>query len=357
MARELIGQELSRVFKEISVEVVDDIEVYKTAGYPGKYHSPSLLRLSRKTRGSIDLPTLSHRLTSTWVPDHFAVAVATNGFINFEATSETIPESSDEEGDTFEHVPTSAIGVVSGSTFIDKWGTPRQGQLAPDSISTITLKKRMYLDSGSSCIVFWVPHLNRNNPTKALVRPPKAIGIKVGVFATRSPHRPSPVCMSVCTVVCCSAGPDETVIQVSGADMTLETPILNIMPYFQQHCISDSQCPKWVSGAQRMHVFWTLASFMNIQKFGVETRSLVEKALAEDPRSAHSINRQKIPVHAMKINLHANSVAVTYQYCVDDSGEFIRVLRVGAHDNTVGKLRTKEWLQHTIKTMPFINSC
>ena len=106
-----------------------------------------------------------------------------------------------------------------------------------------------------------------------------------------------------------------------------------------------------------MHVFWTLASFMNILSLGPETRPLVQKALAEDPRSAHSITRHKIPVHAMKINTKAGAVAVTYQYCVDEAGEFIRVLRVGAYDNTVGKLRTKEWLQYTLKTMPFINSC
>jgi len=202
MARKVIRRDLALAFKEMTGEDFGDVEVYKTAGYPRNYHSPSLLKLSRSRSVASDLPTLSLSLLSAWKSDNFSITVSTNGFINFSASGCVLSESSSEE-DSFEAVPCKVIGVVSSSTFIDKWGTPRQGQLAPDSISTITLTQRLpdLLTPGSRVLIFWVPHLNRNNPTKALVRPPKAVGIKVGVFATRSPHRPSPVCMSVCLVV------------------------------------------------------------------------------------------------------------------------------------------------------------
>ncbi|MGA2531877.1 MAG: tRNA (N6-threonylcarbamoyladenosine(37)-N6)-methyltransferase TrmO [Candidatus Aminicenantales bacterium] len=48
-----------------------------------------------------------------------------------------------------------------------------------------------------------------------------------GIFATRSPHRPNPLGMSVVRLL----GRDGTVLKVAGIDMIDGTPVLDIKPY------------------------------------------------------------------------------------------------------------------------------
>ena len=70
-------------------------------------------------------------------------------------------------------------------------------------------------------------HLNKQNSVKAKVKPPRLGGQKRGVFATRSPHRPCPVGLSLVRI-------DEVVgdtVHVSGVDLVDGTPILDIKPY------------------------------------------------------------------------------------------------------------------------------
>ncbi len=50
---------------------------------------------------------------------------------------------------------------------------------------------------------------------------------KRGIFATRSPHRPNPVGMTVVKL----EGREENILKISGLDMFEGTPILDIKPY------------------------------------------------------------------------------------------------------------------------------
>ena len=71
-------------------------------------------------------------------------------------------------------------------------------------------------------------HCNtKNTSVKSKVKPPRLGGEKRGVFATRSPHRPCPVGLSLVRV-------DKVVgdeVYVSGVDLVDGTPILDIKPY------------------------------------------------------------------------------------------------------------------------------
>ena len=105
------------------------------------------------------------------------------------------------------------IGTVR-SAFPHRAGTPRQGTLAPHARSCLELHKTKIqadaldkLDGFSHVWVIFRFHINVD-PTKkrarelaagskvrtfsSKVKPPRA-GYKVGVFSTRSPHRPNPV--------------------------------------------------------------------------------------------------------------------------------------------------------------------
>ena len=70
-------------------------------------------------------------------------------------------------------------------------------------------------------------HLNEQERGKAKVQPPRCGGEKRGVFATRSPHRPCPIGLSLVKI-------DRIVkdtIYLSGVDLVDGTPVLDIKPY------------------------------------------------------------------------------------------------------------------------------
>lgn len=76
-------------------------------------------------------------------------------------------------------------------------------------------------------------HFHKNDSThlRAKVSPPRLNGIKTGVFATRSPHRPSPIGLSLVKI---DRIMDNT-IYFSGVDMIDQTPVLDIKPYIPQY--------------------------------------------------------------------------------------------------------------------------
>jgi tRNA-Thr(GGU) m(6)t(6)A37 methyltransferase TsaA len=59
------------------------------------------------------------------------------------------------------------------------------------------------------------------------VYPPRLLGKSKGVFATRSPHRPNPIGLSLCKI---EAIEGRTLV-MSGVDLVDGTPIIDVKPY------------------------------------------------------------------------------------------------------------------------------
>ena len=71
-------------------------------------------------------------------------------------------------------------------------------------------------------------HFHRNvSHTKAKITPPRLGGEKIGVFSSRSPHRPCPIGLSLVKIdkIC------NNEINFYGTDMIDGTPVLDIKPY------------------------------------------------------------------------------------------------------------------------------
>ena len=120
------------------------------------------------------------------------------------------------------------IGKVH-SVFKEKFGTPRQFGFASNGFG------RLELDSCSACYgfeegmyvwLFFVFHLDLHC-TKLKIKPPKLGGQKLGVFATRSPHRPNPIGLSLGKIE--RVEPNSLVL--SGIDLVEGTPVLDVKPY------------------------------------------------------------------------------------------------------------------------------
>lgn len=74
-------------------------------------------------------------------------------------------------------------------------------------------------------------HQNSNNSIKSKVRPPRLGGKKVGVFASRSPHRPSPIGLTLAHL----DGIEGNKLLLSGIDILDGSPILDIKPYIPDY--------------------------------------------------------------------------------------------------------------------------
>jgi tRNA (adenine37-N6)-methyltransferase len=146
-------------------------------------------------------------------------------------------------------------------------GTPRQGLLAPQARGRIELDSNIDFDAVqelekfSHIWVIFIFHLNtvgqRRRPSK--IAPPTLGGSKIGVLASRSPHRFNPLGISLvkldrverATINRNGKKPSTSVhLHVSGLDLVDETPIVDIKPYVSIYDapISGSyHAPSWVT--------------------------------------------------------------------------------------------------------------
>jgi len=122
------------------------------------------------------------------------------------------------------------------SVFKTKNGTPRQSGLANQGRAILRINKNVLNNPGhalenleefSHVWLIWVFHKNGQDAVKAKVAPPRLSGKRVGLFSTRSPHRPNPIGLSLARV---EKVVDDT-LYLLGVDMIDGTPILDVKPY------------------------------------------------------------------------------------------------------------------------------
>ena len=128
-----------------------------------------------------------------------------------------------------------AIGYLS-SCFKLKFATPRQGSITPSSRASLCLLPHIHssaligLSSYSHCWLLFVFHHNTNRSVSTLIHPPRLPhNSKVGLFATRSPHRFNPIGLSLCRVM--SVSVEERRLELGSIDLIEGTPILDIKPF------------------------------------------------------------------------------------------------------------------------------
>jgi tRNA-Thr(GGU) m(6)t(6)A37 methyltransferase TsaA len=122
------------------------------------------------------------------------------------------------------------IGVVH-SPFTEKMQAPRQPGVAESQDGSIELFAGRDFEHALEdlstfryiWILFW---FDRAEGWRPKVLPPRSEKRR-GVFATRSPHRPNPIGMSLVEL----AGIDGLVLSVKGLDLLEGTPVLDIKPY------------------------------------------------------------------------------------------------------------------------------
>ena len=170
--------------------------------------------------------------------------------------------------------------------FKQKFGIPRQSLLVIEALGVMRFPKNDFfveafrgIETYSHLWLIFQFHEVSEENIKALVRPPRFEGEKRGVFATRSPHRPNRIGMSVVKFEKLEITMNEVILTVSGVDLLDGTPILDIKPYLPYADIVGHAQSNEVNKPSALEVCWSCEK--------VEESNLIEAILSFDPRPAH----------------------------------------------------------------------
>ncbi len=205
-----------------------------------------------------------------------------------------------------------SIGSLS-TCFKEKFGIPRQSGLVAEASGILklnddpSLKSAVYELEGFSHI--WVIfvfhqlvfHEQNTKNWKPSIRPPRLGGArKVGVLASRSPHRPNPIGLSVVKLEQIDFdAPGGVELYLKGVDILDGSPVLDIKPYlYYADSISNS-----ISGWADEPILRTPVEFSEVALLTLETinqenypnlKKLITQMLELDPRPASQ--KRKISV-------------------------------------------------------------
>lgn len=172
--------------------------------------------------------------------------------------------------------------------FKEKFGVPRQSMLIPEALGVMEFPKTDFymeafrgIENFSHLWLIFSFHQVVEEGFKALVRPPRFQGKeKWGVFASRSPHRPNHLGMSVVTFKSIEYGAHKITLTVAGVDLVSGTPIVDIKPYI---AYTDAY-PEAVSGSFQEKPEFKPVKWMCETQLDSTTKTLIEKVIALDPR-------------------------------------------------------------------------
>uniref|UniRef100_A0AAV2J559 tRNA (adenine(37)-N6)-methyltransferase n=1 Tax=Knipowitschia caucasica TaxID=637954 RepID=A0AAV2J559_KNICA len=132
-------------------------------------------------------------------------------------------------------IQTAPIGYIR-SCFSAKNGTPRQPTICGQARAELRIQNSVFnnpehalvgLEQYSHVWVIFMFHKNGHLSAKAKVKPPRLNGQKVGVYSTRSPHRPNALGLTLAKLERIAGD----TVYLSDIDMIDGTPVLDIKPY------------------------------------------------------------------------------------------------------------------------------
>lgn len=246
------------------------------------------------------------------------------------------------------------IGHVK-SCFAEKNGTPRQGSICPSSRAVLELKLPATLNAEhaveglehfSHVWLLWQFHQNGVAAIRSKVAPPRLDGERVGLYATRSPHRPNAIGLSAVRL----DRIEGSTLYLSGVDLIDGTPVFDVKPYVP---IADSlppgdvAVPYWLrpetAPVADLEVEITEAARAQIRKLepalvffrsATEAEDAIRQVLRADPRSVfwrHS---------------HANEL---YGFSIDQLNVVCHFADGRAHVTSVDHLALSDRSHSTVK--------
>lgn len=187
------------------------------------------------------------------------------------------------------------IGYVK-SVFKTRFGTPRQPLLVPSAQATLELRRDLQpelaleeLEKFSHIWLIFEFHENLNKIARPKVHPPRLEGKTVGVFASRSPHRPNPIGLSLVKLEKIEGG----TLYLSGIDLIDGSPVLDIKPYIKYVESQPNATEGWLQNPiPQLNVTFYQGFEDDIRREQPvltdseidELKTLIEEVIEKDPR-------------------------------------------------------------------------
>lgn len=204
------------------------------------------------------------------------------------------------------------IGIVH-SCYTEKFGIPRQPGLVTEAVARLELtspyNRLDTLDGLEGFSHIWIQfifHACLSENWKAKVRPPRLGGkVKMGVFATRSTHRPNPIGLSVVKIGRIYEEDKKVFIDLHGADLLDGTPILDIKPYLPySDCVENATGGFAPEAAQTKQVRFSELALSKCQHYenlhNREIGTLIKQIVEQDPRPSY-LTHQTGKVHGITL--------------------------------------------------------
>lgn len=202
------------------------------------------------------------------------------------------------------------IGIMK-SPYKEKFGIPRQPNLV--EVESYIEMQAPYndllafegIEEFSHLWLLWQFHDNKNQENSKFrpqVRPPRLGGNqKIGVFATRSMYRPSPIGLSVVKLKEVKKVGKTVRVYVTGSDLLDGTPIVDIKPYIRySDAVMEAQSGYAQEEPVRKYVVWSEQAELEREQL-VQTKGLSEQVIRElaevlslDPRPAYQEDPERI---------------------------------------------------------------
>lgn len=171
---------------------------------------------------------------------------------------------------------------------MEKFGVPRQSRLVEDAIGEMVFPKNDFyaeafrgIENFTHLWLVFEFHQVSVGSVQALVRPPRFEGkMKLGVFSTRSPHRPNRIGLSVVKFLKIEERSDSIHLFVGGVDLVDETPILDIKPYIPYaDSVPEARASLFENPPAKANISWKCSP--------PPEKKLIEEIIALDPRPGH----------------------------------------------------------------------
>jgi len=328
----------------------------------------------KNIRGKVVALKNLHQLYVEQIENAFGESKEKPSLLIASGSGKAIPQSCTVTDQLFDIKP---IGYIN-SSFKCKNGTPRQSSICLHASASLELNKSFFtnpnhaldgLQDFSHIWLIFIFHKNdKQSYNKGKVSPPRLDGKRIGVFSTRSPHRPNAIGLSLAQLIKI----DGDTLYLSGIDVLDGTPVVDIKPYIPAYdqpklplehedeieqsreaeslAIVDNQntdkyekphqeikcdtdytnasVPSWIScpPVKQLSVHWTTRAIKCLNaalaKEANETYKIITNILQEDPRSVY--RRQHC-----KDQLYYFTFSALHLTCwFDDSDSSVEVVKV-----------------------------
>ncbi|WP_232848731.1 tRNA (N6-threonylcarbamoyladenosine(37)-N6)-methyltransferase TrmO [Bowmanella yangjiangensis] len=205
------------------------------------------------------------------------------------------------------------IGIIH-TPYKEKFAIPRQPGLVKEAVGEIHLHADFAdpnafrgIEEFSHLWLLFQFHQTAHRGWSPLVRPPRLGGnAKLGVFATRSTHRPNGIGLSVVENLGLAQKQGKTFLKVGGMDLMDGTPILDIKPYLPYADAIPGASGGFANQApepdmQVQYAAEVIPNLLQAEQRQPGITDLIKQVLAQDPRPAYKKKQQDIQEFGMHL--------------------------------------------------------